>query len=39
MEGNEVLQGEFYILIRRQREDEDAGSSSSMFIVSVRDLQ
>ena len=27
MEGNEVLQGEFYILIRIQREDVDAGKS------------
>ena len=27
MKGNEVLQGEFYILIRIQREDVDAGKS------------
>ena len=31
MEGNEVLQGEFYILIRRQREDEDAGKGKHYF--------
>ena len=31
MEGNKVLQGEFYILIRIQREDVDAGKGKHYF--------